>query len=108
MDELEPTEPGDPNADALARGRERFASRAWAEAHRALSLADQAALLEASELECLATCAYLLGRDAEYLKAPERAYHAHLAAGEGTRAARAAFWIGLRLLFRGEGAHASG
>ncbi|HEY6559938.1 MAG TPA: response regulator transcription factor [Polyangiaceae bacterium] len=108
MDELEPTEPGEPRADALARGRERFASRAWAEAHRALSLADRAALLEASELECLATCAYLLGRDAEYLRALERAYHARLAAGEGTRAARAAFWIGLRLLFRGEAAHASG
>ena len=73
----------------------------------ALSLADQATPLETEDLELLAMSAYLIGRDDDYLSALERAHHAYLDAGEGVRAARCAFWLGLRLFFRGETGHAT-
>lgn len=38
----------------------------------------------------------------------ERLYHAHIEAGEDLAASRAAFWLGFRLLARGEPARASG
>src|SRR5690606_34604016 len=56
----------------------------------------------------LATSAYLVGRDDGYLNALDRAHHAHLSAGKGAGAARCAFWLGLRLLFRGETGRATG
>lgn len=95
-------------ANDLERGRECCATRAWAKAYRLLSLADRAAALEAGDLNLLAISAYLTGRDDEYLKTLERAYGAWLDAGENTRAARCAFWMGLGLLFQGESGNASG
>jgi len=94
--------------DHLIRGRECYGRRAWADAFRALSLADQAGPLAGADLEQLAVSAYLVGRDDDYLATLERAHRAHLGAGEGLRAARAAFWLGLRLLFRGETGPATG
>ncbi|RZL86019.1 MAG: helix-turn-helix transcriptional regulator [Variovorax sp.] len=94
--------------DALTRGRECFRRRAWAEACKSLAAADQTAPLGAVDLESLAISAYLVGRDGDYLKALARAHHAHLNAGEGARAVRCAFWLGLRLLFRGETGSATG
>ena len=44
----------------LERGREYYARRAWMEAYRSLSRADQANLLEAEDLELLATSASML------------------------------------------------
>ena len=92
----------------LRRGREFYGRRAWGEAYRSLALADQAAPLEAEDLERLAISAYLIGRDDDYLTALERAHHGHLVAGEDVRAVRCAFWLGLRLLFRGEIGRATG
>lgn len=92
----------------LRRGRECCGRRAWADAYRSLSLVDQAAPLEAEDLELLATAAYLVGRDAEFLRVLDRAHHAHLSAGKSVRAARCAFWIGLSLLLRGEAGPATG
>src|SRR5262245_64916067 len=43
-----------------------------------------------------------------FLKALERAHHAHLEAGRSERAARSAFWLGMRLAFLGEPSRASG
>ena len=105
---------GSPEADIVdrhthvKRGRECYGRRAWAAAHEALSRADQIAPLTAEDLDQLATAAYLIGRDVDYLTLLERAHHAHLAAGENLRAARSAFWLALRLLFRGEPARANG
>lgn len=70
--------------------------------------ADQEAPLDAPDLELLATCAYMLGRDDEHVSVLERAHHAYLAAGETLRSARCAFWMGLNLLLRGEMAPATG
>ena len=92
----------------LERGREHYGRRAWADAYRSLSAADQASRLEGEDLELLAMAAYLIGRDEDYLRALERAHHAHLEAGERLRAIRSAFWLGLRLFFRGEMGPATG
>ena len=52
--------------------------------------------------------AYLIGRDDDYMTALDRAHRAHLNAGEGAAAVRCAFWLGMRLLFRGESGRATG
>jgi DNA-binding CsgD family transcriptional regulator len=92
----------------LERGRERYQARAWSDAYRALSCAEQAAPLAAPDLELLATAAYLIGNDAEYLRALERAHRSYLDSGDAMRASRCAFWLGFRLWFRGEAGQASG
>jgi DNA-binding NarL/FixJ family response regulator len=56
----------------------------------------------------LATCAYLTGRDDEYLDALERAHRGYAEEGKNRNAVRCAFWLGLRLLFRGEAGRANG
>jgi DNA-binding CsgD family transcriptional regulator/tetratricopeptide (TPR) repeat protein len=95
-------------AGDLERGRECYGRRAWADAYRSLARADRAAPLIAEDLDLLAMSAYLVGRDEDYLQALERAHQAHLDAGHGVRAVRCAFWLGLRLLFRGETGRATG
>ncbi len=95
-------------AHQLETGRVLYRQCAWRRAFDAFTAADRHAPLAGGDLESLATCAYLVGRDDDYLTALERAYEAHLAAGAALDAARPAFWLGLRLLFRGEAAHASG
>ena len=64
--------------------------------------------LGAADLERLATAAYMLGRDEEYLRALERAYQLHLDGGVPLRAVRCAFWMGLDLTLRGEMGRAGG
>jgi ATP/maltotriose-dependent transcriptional regulator MalT len=76
--------------------------------YRLLSRADRARTLSGEDLERLANSAYLLGKDDEYLGALERAHRAHAEAGANLRAVRCAFWLGLRLMFRGEAARANG
>jgi DNA-binding NarL/FixJ family response regulator len=97
-----------PEAELVARGREAFARRAWADAFESLLRADQAAPLGAEELELLATSAYMLGRDGEQIRALERAHHAHLDAGDTPRAVHCAYWIGHNLMLRGEMGPATG
>ncbi|MEX2129435.1 MAG: response regulator transcription factor [Xanthobacteraceae bacterium] len=92
----------------LQRGRELYGRHSWAEAFKSLSQIDRTAPLGVHDLELLATAAYLIGRDDEYLKTLERAHHAYLDADNGARAARCAFWLGLRLMFRGEMGPATG
>ena len=99
-------EPGGP--DALANGRAAFDARAWGDAFDALSAADRATPLDPPDLECLATAARLMGRDAESLDVWARAHQAWLGAGNQERAARAAIWLALRYLFEGEHARSGG
>jgi DNA-binding NarL/FixJ family response regulator len=100
----------DPNdhREELERARASYETRAWAEAFQAFARAESKAPLGAEDLELLATSAYLVGRDADYLKALERAHLAYVDTGAGLRSARCAFWIGLRLAFRGEIGQATG
>jgi DNA-binding CsgD family transcriptional regulator len=92
----------------LDRARRLFAQCAWAGAYDAFLLADQETLLSAEDLDLLALTAYLIGRDEDYLKTLERAFHAHLDIHQHHRAVRCAFWIGFRVLMRGEMGRASG
>jgi DNA-binding CsgD family transcriptional regulator len=94
--------------DHLERGRKHYGLRAWADAYKELSLADQETPLGARDLEQLAMAAYLIGRDDEYLGTLERAHNAHLNAGQCARAVRCAFWLGFRTLMRSEMGRATG
>ena len=95
-------------SELVLRGREASARRAWPEAFESLSRADDAAPLEAEELELLATSAYMVGRDDEHIRALERAHHAHLDVGHHPQAVRCAYWIGHNLMLRGEMGPATG
>jgi len=92
----------------LDRARNCYEQYAWAEAYKALSRADQATPLGAEDLELLAMAAYMVGRDDEYLGTLERAHNAHVNDGQCARAVRCGFWLGFRLLMRGEVGRASG
>ena len=92
----------------LEYGRESYRRCAWEDAYQALGAADQASPLLVEDLEKLATAAYLTGRDAQYHRFLERAYHLHIEDGASQRAARSAFWLGLALLFQGEVGQANG
>jgi ATP/maltotriose-dependent transcriptional regulator MalT len=89
-------------AGALQQGRDAYAARAWADAYALLQRADESEALAPPDLGLLATAAYMLGRDDEWVAAHERAHHLHLEAGEVEPAARCAFWIGMSLALRGE------
>lgn len=99
---------GAETARILDRGREAYARRAWAEACRCFRRVEEAASLDADDLERFAASAYLIGRDNDYLAALSRAHKAHAEAGDEARAVRCAFWIGLELAFRNEMGPASG
>jgi DNA-binding CsgD family transcriptional regulator len=92
----------------IERGRASYARRAWTDAYESLTLADRAAPLRAEDLELLATSAYMLGRDDDYVSGMERAHHLYLEGGEGLRAGRCAFWICINLSLRGEVGRATG
>ena len=92
----------------LERGRTSFERRAWLDAYTALSAADRADPLAATDLDLLATAASLIGRMDEYLAVLERAHLAHIDRGENLAAARSAGWLGITLAIRGELGPASG
>jgi DNA-binding CsgD family transcriptional regulator len=94
--------------DELKRGRESYVQRAWLDAYQSLSRADGAGPLEAADLELLATSAYMLGRDDEWMGALERAHRTYADSGNVLRAVRCAFWVGINLALRGEMGHATG
>jgi DNA-binding NarL/FixJ family response regulator len=89
-------------SDDVGRGRAAYEQRAWKDAYRHLSRAERAAPLGGVDLELLATSAFMLGRDDDYLSALERAHHAHIEAGQTLRGVRCAFWVGINLALRGE------
>jgi DNA-binding NarL/FixJ family response regulator len=97
-----------PVAGELERGCAAYARRAWDDAFQLLSLADQSSPLVVEDLERFAWSAALSGRDEDLLTLLERLYNESLAVGECVRAARAAFWLGLRLFAIGEPARAGG
>ena len=94
--------------EEIERGRRSYADSAWAAARESLSRADEQVPLGADDLELLATAAYMLGDEKEWMRALERAYHGHEEAHAPRRAARCAFWIGMQLALRGEMGPATG
>jgi DNA-binding CsgD family transcriptional regulator len=96
------------SGEELERGREFYAGRAWADAHRALTGADATVPLGAEDLELYATSAFMVGREEEYLGLLERTHQVYLDRDETLRAARCALWVGLQLAAAGEMGRAGG
>jgi DNA-binding NarL/FixJ family response regulator len=94
--------------DALEGARAAYADRRWRHAHRALAAADREAPLGPEDLERLATAAYMIGREAEYLALLERAHRVYAEAGSEGPAFRCAYWVGLNLARRGDMGAANG
>lgn len=92
----------------LDRAREAFARRAWDDAFHAFTAADAVAPLAPEDVERFAWSAALSGRDDELLALMERGYQQWLEAGNCQRAARAAFWLGMRLATTGHPAQGGG
>ena len=86
---------------SLDLARASFDRRAWGDAFDALARAEGDAPLDRDDLERLAWAAALRGSDEGFLGALERLHKACVGANETRRAARAAFWIGFRLVLLG-------
>ncbi len=95
-------------AAELERGRDLYVSQAWMDAYESFAAADRSDPLEAEDLELMATSAYMVGREAEYVVLLERAHGAYLGSGQPLAALRCAFWIGVTLATRGQVGHATG
>ncbi len=92
--------------DAVVRARRDFARKAWGDACAGL-LANLESL-EEDDLERLAVCAYLVGKEGESDSAWARAHQLRLAKGDLDGAACCAFWIGFRLVNSHERPEANG
>ena len=96
-----------PTVSHRSAGRDLYDSHAWRRAFAELSAADEAGELDASELELLASAAYLIGLDEAGDSALNRAHKAHAGVGDFEGAARSACRLGFRLMWR-EPAQANG
>jgi DNA-binding CsgD family transcriptional regulator len=94
--------------DETRKGRSAYERRAWGDAFEALSAAQTKTPLDGDDVERLAWAAVLSGHEEASLGAFERLHDLRLAAGDTPRAARAALWLGLRLMSFGEPARGSG
>ena len=94
--------------DALERGRASYAAGTWQDAYDALTRADGETPLAPPDLELLATAAYMLGRDDEWMAVLERAQRGYADTGDRRRAAYCAGWIGVNHMLRGETGAATG
>src|SRR5262245_1449947 len=103
-----PDRGSDPPARDLERGRDAYARQAWQAAFASLSNAEREAPLEDQDLERLVWSAALAGHEDVHLAALERLHDLRAAAGHACSAARAAFWLGMRLLATHEIGKATG
>ena len=101
------TQSAPPPTSQRSAAKDLFASHAWRQAYAVLSAADESGELDGSELELLASAAFLIGRDQVGESALSRAHKAHASVGDFQGAARAACHLGFRLMWR-EPAHANG
>ena len=93
--------------DGLRQAREAYERRDWLAAYDVLSDVEPESL-GADDFARLATAAHLLGRRNDAVLAMQRAYQAHLGAGEVLSAVRCGFWLSMVLSLAGEGAVAAG
>lgn len=92
----------------IEQGRACYAQHRWRDAIAALQRAQQSGALDREDLERLAWSAALIGEDHLFLSTFELLYQACTEAKDPGQAARAAFWIGFRLLSVGGSGRASG
>jgi class 3 adenylate cyclase len=79
--------------DPLAAARDALDRHAWREAFDLLRAADERGELSADDLELLGEAAWWAGEMDACVSARERAYAAHLEAGEPEKAAMQALWL---------------
>ena len=72
----------------LEQGREAYTRRAWLDAFGLLTGAHERVVLAAPDLELVATCAFMLGRDDESVAWLERAHLRFFEDGETLHAVR--------------------
>lgn len=89
-------------ASTLAKARDAYARRSWADALELFQQSEQAGPLAAEDLERLMWSAGMLDRDPELFAACERLFHVCAEAGQDDRAAHWAFFHGFRLFSLGE------
>lgn len=94
--------------DAVSKAREAFGRSEWGEAYAGLAAADARGHLASEDLERLAIAAHLLGRADDVASAASRAHLEAVREGDVARAARAAIWLGMGLIERGEMAQGGG
>jgi DNA-binding NarL/FixJ family response regulator len=95
-------------SDRAEQVRGAFERRMWADEFDRLFTVHREGRLDVTDLERLAVCAYMVGRDDVCEEAWITAHRAWLRGGEPERAARCAFWQALGLFFRGDLAPAMG
>jgi class 3 adenylate cyclase len=93
--------------DLLADARAALERREWTESFDLFTQVDAKAGLGATDLETFAGVAWFSGKGAESLQLTERAFHAHVAAGEDVRAAYLAFELAKQFGYRGKNSIAS-
>ena len=94
-------------AELLDRARAAYADRRWADALAMLQRTDEVSPLDVADLDRMAWSAGMLDRDGDVLGCLERLYSAYSEADNPEQTARAAFFIGFRLLGLGEVGRAS-
>jgi ATP/maltotriose-dependent transcriptional regulator MalT len=94
--------------DKLKQGRLLFQNKTWTEACSLLSEVNDQTPLDPADLEMLAIACYLTGNDQKSDKIHTRAHQEFLEQGKNEDAARCAFWIGFKLMMRGEHARGGG
>ena len=92
----------------VERGRAAVAARAWEDAFHALEAAHREGLLDNAGMEQLVLSAGLTGRDGELVGLLEELHRRYMQAGDCRAAARAAFWLCMRLNGLGESGKANG
>jgi DNA-binding NarL/FixJ family response regulator len=88
--------------------RDAYDRRRWQHAFELFTRADATEPLDADDLWRLASSADLAGHLEATLQMFERLHQLHLDAGQSQRAARAAFWLGIRMMSIGEHARGGG
>lgn len=86
----------------VERGRAAFAARAWGEARALLAAADGESPLSGDDLALLAMGAHLSGDDEFSDTVRQRLFHHYVDDNDTPGASRAAFFIGMSLMLRGE------
>jgi len=92
----------------LEIGRACYTKREWASAFEALVRAQQQAPLAREDIERVVWSSALIGDDEAFIGALERLHRVAIETSDFRLAARAAFWIGFRLLSIGTSGRATG
>jgi len=93
---------------SLEIGRASYARQEWADAVDSLLRAQRLEPLAREDTQRLVWAAALIGDDNAFISALEHLHDASIEAGDVRLAARAAFWIGFRLLSVGSAGRATG